>query len=177
MFKGEKINLRTVRESDVSALYNFHQDIANRGLYFPTGILSEPVFLKRYQETGFWEEDDGMLLIVSQDDEILGHIEFFRTVAYLDELELSYQIYSSTYYGKGIATEAVTLLTRYLFDRKKNNRIRLIIHPDNEGSKRVAQKCGYQFEGVARGAWYHQGHNHDVEVYALVREEFYANDY
>jgi RimJ/RimL family protein N-acetyltransferase len=61
----------------------------------------------------------------------------------------------------------------YLFDRKKENQIRLIIHPDNAGSKRVAQKCGYKYEGVARGAWFHRGRNQDVEVHALLRDEYY----
>ncbi|MAS38253.1 MAG: hypothetical protein CL610_29925 [Anaerolineaceae bacterium] len=114
-----------------------------------------------------------MLLIVNDADEILGHIEFFETVAYLDELELSYQIYSEAHRGQGIATEAVMLLTGYLFDRMKHNRIRLIIHPDNLASKRIAEKCGYQYEGVARGAWFNRGRSQDVEVYALVREDHY----
>jgi RimJ/RimL family protein N-acetyltransferase len=92
----------------------------------------------------------------------------------LDELELSYHIYSSDHAGKGIATEAVKLLTGYLFDRLKYNRIRLIIHPDNAASKRVAEKCGYKFEGTARGAWFHKGRNHDVDVFALLRDEYYS---
>jgi RimJ/RimL family protein N-acetyltransferase len=91
-----------------------------------------------------------MLVMVTNMDAIVGHIEFFATVAYLDELELSYQIYEAEHRGKGFATDAVRLMTRYLFDRKKTNRIRLIIHPDNVASKRVAEKCGYRFEGTAR---------------------------
>ena len=114
-----------------------------------------------------------MLLIVSHDDDIIGHIEFFRTVPYLDELELSYHIYTSEHQGKGVATEAVKLMTGYLFDRRKEKRIRLIIHPDNAGSKRVAQKSGYQYEGIARGAWFHRGRNQDVEVHSLLRDEYY----
>jgi ribosomal-protein-alanine N-acetyltransferase len=175
MLTGKKIKLRTVREPDLDRLYDFHQDIANRGAYFPIGVMAEPVFRKRFSETGFWGNDEGMLLIVDHEDNILGHIEFFQTVAYLDELELSYHIYSDEYSGKGLATEAVKLMTGYLFDRKKNNRIRLIIHPNNIASQRVAQKCGYKHEGKARGAWFHEGRNHDVEVFALLREEFYAS--
>lgn len=173
MLKGEKIELRPVRESDLDQLYEFHQDIANRGPYFPIGVLPEPVFRTRFQETGFWEDNDGMLLIVSHNDDIIGHIEFFQTVPYLDELELSYHIYTSEHQGKGVATQAVKLMTGYLFDRKKNNRIRLIIHPDNAASKRIAQKCGYKYEGVARGAWFHRGRSQDVEVHALLRDEHY----
>ena len=114
-----------------------------------------------------------MLLIINSKEEILGHIEFFQTVPYLDELELSYQIYNSAHYGTGFASEAVNLMTGYLFDKKKHNRIRLIIHPENMGSKRVAEKCGYKYESIARGAWYHRGRSLDVEVHALLRDEYY----
>ena len=105
------------------------------------------------------------------DGELLGHIEFFETVGYLDELELSYILYSTEHRGRGIATEAVRLLTGYLFDRTKTNRIRLVIHPGNAPSRRVAEKSGYTLEGVARGAWYHRGRNHDVVVWAILRAE------
>ncbi len=173
MLKGSVITLRTVREHDLDRLYEFHHDIENRGDYFPKGVLSEAVFKHRFQETGFWEKNEGMLLIVNDTDEILGHIEFFQTVTYLDELELSYQVYNSEHRGRGVASEAVALMTGYLFDRMKHNRIRLIIHPDNLASKRIAEKCGYQFEGLARGAWFNQGRNHDVAVYALLRGDHY----
>lgn len=175
MLKGEKILLRQVRESDLGPLYEFHRDIANRGAYFPIGVLSEPAFRQQFHETGFWKRDEGMLLIIGPDEALIGHIEFFVTVAYLDELELSYHIYSSEHQGQGIATEAVKLMTGYLFDAKKYNRIRLIIHPDNLASKRIAEKSGYRLEGTARGAWFHRGRNHDVDVYAQVRPDHYAS--
>lgn len=174
MLTGDSVRLRTVREADLDRLYDVHQEIANRGPYFPVGVVSEPAFRRQFQETGFWGDDDGMLLIVTHDDELIGHIEFFHTVSYLDELELSYHIYAAEHRGAGAATEAVRLMTAYLFARKRNNRIRLVIHPDNAGSRRVAEKCGYRYEGLARGAWFHQGSNHDVEVHALLRDELPA---
>lgn len=175
MLKGKNITLRTVREPDLEQLYDFHQDIENRGTYFPTGVMAEPVFRKRFAETGFWKDDSGMLLIVGSADDIIGHIEFYPTISYLDEIELSYIIYSDAHTGKGVATEAVKLMTGYLFDRKKINRIRLIIHPDNAASKRVAEKSGYKHEGKFRGAWFHKGRNHDVDVFALLRDEYYSS--
>lgn len=172
MLNSEEITLRPMRESDLDQFYEYHRDISNRGRYFPIGVMAEPVLRKRFAETGFWQDEEGMLLIVDGDDQLAGHIEFFQTVSYLDELELSYHIYSEEYTGKGIATEAVRLMTNYLFERKKNNRIRLIIHPQNVASRRVAEKCGYRHEGTARGAWFHRGENQDVEVYAILRGEF-----
>jgi RimJ/RimL family protein N-acetyltransferase len=166
---GEVIRLRPVRESDLDQLYRFHVDIANRGEYFPLKIDSETVFKRRFQETGLWSESEGMLLIVDDTDKILGHIDFYRTVNYLDELEMGYHLYSRNDDRKGIVTDAVRLLTAYLFASTKFNRIRLIMHPDNVASRRVAEKCGYLHEGTARGAWYQHGRSHDVEVYALTR--------
>lgn len=171
MLKGESIRLRPIREGDLEAVYNYHLDIANRGEYFPLGVLSEPAFKQRFQQDGFWGADEGMLLIVDGEGAIIGHIEFFATVPYLDEYELSYQIYDKAHYGKGYTSEAVNLLVRYLFGRKKVNRIRLVIHPENAASRRVAEKCGFSHEGTARGAWFHQGKNHDVEIYSILREE------
>jgi [ribosomal protein S5]-alanine N-acetyltransferase len=171
MLKGKSITLRPVRDTDLEQLYAFHVDIDNRGDFFPRGLLAQPAFQKQFEETGFWSKDEGMLVIVSPDDALLGHIEFFKTVNYLDEVELSYQIYAPEQRGKGAATEAVQLLVRYLFEAKRFNRIRLVIHPDNAASRRLAEKCGFRHEGKARGAWYHKGKHQDVEIYALLHDD------
>jgi RimJ/RimL family protein N-acetyltransferase len=171
MLKGKTITLRPVLDTDLDQLYTYHIDIDNRGDFFPRGILAQPAFRKQFQETGYWSKEDGMLLIVSPKDELLGHIEFFKTVNYLDEYELSYQVYAPEQRGKGVATEAVQLLVRYLFEAKRVNRIRLVIHPDNLASRRLAEKCGFRHEGTARGAWYNKGKHQDVEIYAILHED------
>jgi ribosomal-protein-alanine N-acetyltransferase len=171
MLKGTSITLRPVHENDLDQLYAYHMDIDNRGDFFPRGVLSQPAYRKHFQESGFWSKDDGMLVIVNAADEILGHIEFFKTVNYLDEYELSYQVYATDQRNKGIATEAVNLLVRYLFQTKNINRIRLVIHPGNVASRRLAEKCGFRHEGTARGAWYHKGQHHDVEIYAILHDD------
>ena len=171
MLEGDSIRLRLVQEDDLPALHAVEEDIANRGEFFPIGVTSLASLAQRYRESGFWSPREGLLLITDHDGELLGHVEFFETVAYLDELELSYLLYSAEHRGRGAATEAVRLLTGYLFDRTKTNRIRLVIHPGNLASRRVAEKAGYTLEGVARGAWYHRGDNHDVEIWAVLRAE------
>jgi RimJ/RimL family protein N-acetyltransferase len=171
MLKGKAITLRPVHEADLDALYAFHTDVANRGDYYPRGILSQTAFKKQFFEDGFWTKEDGSLLVIGKNDEILGHIEFFKTVNYLDEYELSYLVYSTEHRGQGVMTEAVNLFVRYLFESKKINRIRLVIHPENAASRRLAEKCGFRHEGTARGAWYNRGKNHDVEIYAILHDE------
>lgn len=171
MLKGNTITLRPVHNSDLDQLYALHLDIDNRGDFFPRGVMAQSLFHKRFQESGFWNKEDGMLVIVAANDEIVGHIEFFKTVNYLDEYELSYQVYAAEKRGKGVATEAVKLLVCYLFETKRVNRIRLVIHPDNLASCRLAEKCNFRHEGTARGAWYHKGAHQDVEIYAVLHED------
>jgi RimJ/RimL family protein N-acetyltransferase len=175
MLKGKSITLRPIRESDLEQLYAFHIDIDNRGNFFPRGIMSWPNFQREFQESGFWGKDKGTLIMVSATGDILGHIEFFSTVNYLDEYELSYQVYDPKQRGKGVATEAVRLLVQYLFESKRVNRIRLVIHPDNLASRRLAEKCGFQHEETARGAWYNRGRHHDVEIYSILHHDIIAD--
>jgi RimJ/RimL family protein N-acetyltransferase len=68
-------------------------------------------------------------------------------------------------------TEALSVLAQYLFAARKINRLQLAIMRPNTASKRVAEKCGFTFEGVARGAIFHHGANHDLDIYSLLRAE------
>lgn len=172
MIRGESIQLRPVRETDLDTFFTCLTDIRNRGDYFPIGLQSESGLRKKFHDSGFWSDDSGLLLIINQSAAIIGHIEFYRPIAYLDAYELSYLIYDPAERGKGVTSQAVCLLTRYLFDTKKVNRLQLIIHPDNRASQRVAQKNGFVDEGTMRGAWYHRGQYHDVKMFALLRQEY-----
>src|SRR5690606_33688052 len=93
MLRGETIQLRMIRETDLDTLFVYLTDIRNRGDYFPVNVHSETRLRKQFQENGFWGDDKGMLLIINAAAAIIGHIEFFKPVAYLDGYELSYLIY------------------------------------------------------------------------------------
>ena len=171
MLKGRLIHLRPVRETDLDRLYEAHTDIRARGAYFPLGVRSEPAFRREFAENGFWQRTEGMLVIVTADGEIAGHIEFFRPVSYWDAFELSYQLYDDRHAGHGYVSEAVRLLVDYLFANKKEHRIHLAIVPENAASRRIAEKCGFTLEGTARGAFFNGGRNVDVLLYSLLRTD------
>lgn len=174
MLEGENVRLRPVLESDLDGLYALHLDVDDRGAWYPLGISSQAAFRREWADTGFWRDHDGLLLILDRDDRVLGNVGFFRTVDYLDELELHYRIFAPEDRGKGATSEALGMLIHYLFDSRPVNRLRLVIHPENEPSRRLAEKCGFRMEGIARGAWYHRGRHHDVEIWAIVRSDLEA---
>jgi [ribosomal protein S5]-alanine N-acetyltransferase len=171
MLFGQRVHLRPVRESDLDALYDAHVDVRNRGGYFPLGVKSEPAFKRSFAETGFWEKEEGMLVILDAEERIVGHIEFFRAVSYWDAFELSYQLYDEQFAGKGYTSEAVQLLVDWIFDNKKFHRVHLMIVPENGASRRIAEKCGFQLEGTVRGAMFTAGQNVDLLMYSLLRTD------
>jgi RimJ/RimL family protein N-acetyltransferase len=171
MLRGERITLRPIRQGDLDAFYAAHTDIANRGAFFPLGVMSESRLRAEYAETGFWQREEGFLLIITLDGEMAGHIEFFKPVNYWDAFELSYQLYDERFAGRGYTTEAVQLLVDYLFATKKQHRIHLVIVPENAASRRIAEKCGFILEGTARGAFFNDGRNQDVVLYSLLRTD------
>ena len=171
MLHGTKVTLRPAREADIDPMYAAHTEIGNRGPFFPLGVLSESVFKRRFAETGFWEKEEGTLLITATDAPLAGHIEFFKPVSYWDAFELSYQLYDEQFAGRGWVSEAVQLMTDYLFATKKQHRIQLVIVPENVASRRIAEKSGFQLEGTARGAFYNDGRSQDVLIYSLLRDD------
>lgn len=171
MLKGQRITLRPVRAADLDEMYAAHIDIANRGSFFPLGVMSESRFRAEFAEHGFWQREEGTLLIIAPEQRMAGHVEFFKPVNYWDAFELSYQLYADEFAGHGYVTEAVQLTVDYLFGVKKQNRIQLVIVPENTASRRIAEKCGFQLEGTARGAFFNGGRNVDVLIYSLLRDD------
>ena len=104
MLEGDLIQLRLVREQDLGALYELMADLNSRGAYFPLGVMSEPALRAAFAKNGFWDEGEGMLLMVTADD-IVGEIEYFPITHYLQGYEISYQLFGSGYAARLPSTE------------------------------------------------------------------------
>jgi RimJ/RimL family protein N-acetyltransferase len=171
LVKGPNLFLRTVRAADLDQLYLYVCDVEARGLHFPIFFDSESAFKHEFEEDGFLKPDRGTLLICDRADRLVGIMYFFKATPYFDGFEIGYRLFDIQNSGRGLMTEALMLCTYLLFTWKKINRLELKIFPENIGSKRVAQKCGYQFEGLLRGCDFHRGEYRGMESYSILREE------
>ncbi len=171
MLSSEFLRLRPVRQVDLDTLYANLNDLDHRGPYFPLGLQAEPAFRRTFETDGFWTDREGMAVMLDAQGNIVGEIEFFPITSYLTGFELSYLVFGPEHRGKGYATEAVRLLTAYLFARERIERLQLNIHPDNVASQRVAEKAGYTREGLMRKCWFNQGRFHDLQVWSMLRDE------
>jgi RimJ/RimL family protein N-acetyltransferase len=174
MIRGEGIVLRTIREQDLDFLYDAISDVEARGPWVQIRMTSQPGYRKRFQETGFFTPDEGMLAIVDAEDtgRIYGTVGWFKPVFYSDALEIGYQVLDVAQRGRGIATQALRLLCGYLFADRHVHRLQLGILVGNQASRRVAEKVGFRSEGIQRDAAYTRGVHQDMEVFSLLRPEW-----
>jgi RimJ/RimL family protein N-acetyltransferase len=74
--------------------------------------------------------------------------------------------------GRGFCTTALRTLARWAFDELELKRLDLITDPENLGSQRVAEKVGFQREGVLRSHLLHpDGRLRDSVMFSLLPGE------
>lgn len=149
---GQRISLRPFRGGDATDIAEACQDPNIPRFTFMPDHMTEAQareWVERRLE--LWSQGlFSFAITLASDDRCLGQIgahieERFRraeTFYWLD----------SRVRGQGLATEALDLVTRWVFDEHEVVRAHLITHLDNQASQRVAQRCGYHREGVLR-AW------------------------
>jgi RimJ/RimL family protein N-acetyltransferase len=69
--------------------------------------------------------------------------------------------------GRGLMTRAVRLLCDWLLEEGVG-RIELRTHPDNEASQKLAQRAGFQREGLERASIWLHGERVDAIVWSLL---------
>lgn len=105
-------------------------------------------------------------------NQLVGIIEAFDFNAKVNMVTIGYFLKESCW-GRGVASEAVKVLIKYLFETIHINRIQAEVMPLNDASKRVLLRNGFTKEGTLRQAnlWSGKGIA-DLEIYAILKEEF-----
>jgi RimJ/RimL family protein N-acetyltransferase len=73
--------------------------------------------------------------------------------------------------GRGAATHAVRLISRWAFEELQLARLDLTCGPDNRASQGVAERCGFTREGVLRSHIPFKGTRRDTVVFSLLPGE------
>lgn len=160
-----------VKQSDLDEIIALQSDITERGEFLNPSMMNEVMYKKNYQETGLWNDEFCTLLITDKNGKLLGEISYFKGVRYLPGYEIGYNIYRREDRGKGYTTEALKLFSAYLFEMKTIHRLEVHADNDNIGSRKVAEKSGFTYEGMKRQAVFSRGEYCDLAIYSLLRHE------
>jgi len=146
----ERLSLRLLSTDDLEAWSLFFID--NPQLHY-VGVTeeAEPLVhakkwmdrqLKRYVETGY-----GMLAMIEKaTGQLIGQVGILqRDVDGEVMYEIGYGIIPEKW-GKGFASEGALRMKQYLADHKLDKKVISLIHPDNIGSQKVAERNGMHRE-------------------------------
>jgi RimJ/RimL family protein N-acetyltransferase len=155
------IHLREVIAEDLDVFFDNQRDPeANRMAAFTAKDPSDREAFDRH-----WKRilADGQIILrtILYDDQVADSV-----LSYVEagEREVSYWL-GRKYWGKGIATQA---LTQYL-DLVKERPLHARAAKDNLASLRVLDKCGFRISGEDRG--YANARGEETEEYILILEE------
>ena len=173
MLKSPLCTVRHVTAADLPTYIAHVNDLDSRGEYFNAVFQSPEAMRKEFALTNFVTDDRESYLIEDADGRIVGAISHFKSRTPLCR-EIGYRLFDLQMGGRGFTTEATRLVCDYLFRAYLYNRLELLMDPENPGSERIAQKCGFTYEGTMRGGFFCNGSVRDTKVYSLLRAEWEA---
>jgi RimJ/RimL family protein N-acetyltransferase len=112
-------------------------------------------------------QGDHYAIVRREDEQLVGCVWTKRTDWPARSTEVSFAL-SSDARGFGFAAEAIDGLAIELIMRHDFGRIELRVAPGNTGSRRVAEKAGFHYEGLLRNAGYVHSGRVDLEMWSLV---------
>ena len=117
-----------------------------------------------------WQQgEQASFMIVDRQGRLIGGIElkFYAP----ERASISYTLAPSAR-GRGIATAALRAVCRWSLAHSRDLvRLELWIQPGNDASEKVAQRAGFQREGVLRSRLHFGGELRDVVSYSLLRDD------
>ncbi|RXZ00191.1 GNAT family N-acetyltransferase [Fictibacillus sp. S7] len=101
---------------------------------------------------------------------VIGTCGFHNWAKKKRRAEVGYEIRRSEW-RKGVMSEVLGVILPYGFHTMELNRIGALIHPDNLGSAKLAEKLGFQAEGQLRDYQFVDGEFQDLVMYSLLKKD------
>lgn len=169
---GEKILIRDLRYSDLDAYYEYGKD-PKVGPFagwkpFPSKDIASRVL------NGQIVSRETFAICLKESDCLVGTISLYNTAIrkYNKAKSLGFSL-NSRYWNQGIMTEAVRLLIEYAFTKTDCEILEVGHHIDNYRSKRVVEKCGFNYDGtLCSYKKLYDGRLIDASFYSMTKEEY-----
>lgn len=152
----DNYSIRLLVPQDLDAFYNLVDKNRPRLEDFFAGTVSKTrtlketekfiteIILKVREKTYF-----PYIIIDNSNNSIIGFIDLKNIDWNIPKSELGCYI-DEKYAGKGITTRAINLFCDYCFEKYSFKKLYLRTHKNNMSARSVAEKCGFEIEGIIR---------------------------
>lgn len=146
--------------------YNIYKTLRDKFPYPYTEKLAEEWLMQVVNQK------PEMNFAIATEEELIGAIGLEpKDDVHRYSVEIGYWL-AEPYWGKGIATKAVQILTEYAFRHFDFNRIYADVFEGNNASVKVLENAGYQLEARLRKSVFKEGKFLDQFLYSILRSEF-----
>ena len=169
-----RLLLRPMVMHDAQDVYDYSRDpeVARYVLWSAHRSVSESraylrYILKQYRDG----QPSSWGIVLKSTGRVVGTIGY---MAYSEEnstVEIGYSL-ARALWNQGLMTEALHAVLAFSFERMRIHRVEAQHDAANPASGMVMSKCGMTHEGRLRGRVYNKGRFVDVELYAMVREDW-----
>lgn len=170
LIKGKKIYLKNLELYNATTVYcGWLNDLeVNKYLETKNATIDE---LKKYITEKNNNRDCLLLGIFSVDsDKHIGNIKLESINLQNKSAEMGIMVGDKNYWGKGIATEAVKILTDYAFRLLNLDKILLGVISKNKAAIKVYQKSGFRVEKINKDAKNHNGILYDQIIMSIEKK-------
>ena len=157
-----EIALRPIGEDDIPAMVAACQDPE-----IPRWTRVPSPYTEKEARDFLGRASDVSAIVDADSGEFLGTIGWWWVA---DNVQLGYWVKREAR-GRGVATRALHLLSRWAFAELGAVRVQLLTEPENRASQRVAEKAGFRREALLRSYVELKGSRRDVYMYALLRDD------
>ena len=173
--KGDRLYLREVRQTDVNEdYYNWLSDPEVNQYLETRFIPNSPQTIAKFVERMDGNPNEILFAIcVLESDAHIGNIKIGPINWVHRYADISLLIGNKNYWGKGFATEAIGLITRFGFQELNMNRLKASCYEGNKGSFKAFLKIGYTHEGTMRKHFFSKGQFQDGYQLGMLAEEFW----
>jgi RimJ/RimL family protein N-acetyltransferase len=175
---GEKIKLRPLEDQqDIEDLFGWWNNPREVGEFLPISIVDRFSFANMLTESLPRRNKLTLFVIWTNTGEQkrAGYICKFNPHPFSCTVELRYVI-DSKERNKGYATEAIKLMTEFLFATKQEvEKIQAISAEKNVPSQKALEKNGYKKEALLRKHYFANHEYLDAVLHSILREEWKQN--
>ena len=169
-----RLILRRLEMRDAPDLFDYSRDpqVAKHVLWDAQTSVSEARAYVRYMLSRYRAGEPASWGIEEKETgRVVGTIGYMWYQRDNNACEVGYSLVRRRW-NRGYMTEALAEVLRFSFEELGVHRVEAQHEVENAASGAVMRKCGMRKEGTLRGRLYNKGRYVDVDLYAMLREDY-----
>jgi RimJ/RimL family protein N-acetyltransferase len=168
---GQKIYLRPVEAGDANQSYCRWMNDPEVTRYTESRFSTHTVeSIKCYIEKEMQSGSIFLAIVAKENDKHIGNIKIHRIDKQHKHGEMSLLIGDRDYWGMGVATEAIKLMTDYAFTGLGFHKLYASAYSVNPGSIKAFKKAGFKEEGIMKEQYFCEDGYVDAVLLGLINK-------